>query len=266
MAINTFKPSLWEQALLEKFKGICVADLITTAPSSVEGTKAIFNSIALSKGVQDYAGTIDYEDINSASKELVYNKKKYVAYKIDDVDAAQAVADVMMPMARDMAYDLKRVIDAAVFDAITASGSGVAKFTNAGAGSAPSIYELIVDLGTVLDENDVPEQDRFIICRPETVNELAKDEHVIDNTLVLPNGVVQGMQVNGMQVIKTTACPENKVIVMHKSAVGYGKQIDKMEALRLEGSFSDAIRLLLVFGVSVLRPTAAAYYTISESQ
>lgn len=263
MAINTFKPSLWEQALLEKFKGICVADLITTAPSSVEGTKAIFNSIALSTGVQDYAGTVEYEDIDSASKELIYNKKKYVAYKIDDVDAAQAVADVMMPMARDMAYDLKRVIDAAVFNAVV-SDSGVAKLDRAGSSVTPSIYECIVDLGTALDENDVPEQDRFIICRPETVNELAKDENVINNTLVLPNGVVQGMQVNGMQVIKTTACPENKIIVMHKSAVGYGKQIDKMEALRLEGSFSDAIRLLLVFGVSVLRPAAAAVFTLSK--
>lgn len=262
MAINTFKPSLWEQALLEKFKGICVADLITTAPSSVEGTKAIFNSIALSTGVQDYAGTVEYEDINSASKELIYNKKKYVAYKIDDVDAAQAVADVMMPMARDMAYDLKRVIDAAVFEAVVAA-SGVTNLNDNGVSTKPTVYNRIVDLGTALDENDVPEQDRFIICRPETVNQLAKDENVINNTLVLPNGVVQGMQVNGMQVIKTTACPENKIIVMHKSAVGYGKQIDKMEALRLEGSFSDAIRLLLVFGVSVLRPAAAAVYTIS---
>ena len=189
--------------------------------------------------------------------------QKYYAYKLDDIDKVQLAGNVMMPLARDMAYDLKRIIDTAVFnEAATAAGN---LFENENITTAEAAYDNIVDLGTALDEKDVPENDRFIICRPEYVNILAKDKRVIDNANVLPNGIVQGMNVNGMQVVKTTACPKGKAIVMHKSAVGYGKQLEETEALRLESSFSDAIRGLMVYGVKALRPEAIAVlpYTIA---
>ena len=263
MSCNSFKKDLWETAILESFKGICVADAVTVAPSSVDGLKDIFNTVTIAKGVQDYKGNVEYEGIDTVAKELLFDQKKYYAYKLDDIDKVQLAGNVMMPLARDMAYDLKRVIDTAVFnEAATAAGN---LFETENITTAAAAYDNIVDLGTALDEKDVPENDRFIICRPEYVNILAKDTRVIDNANVLPNGIVQGMNVNGMQVVKTTACPKGKVIVMHKSAVGYGKQLEETEALRLESSFSDAIRGLMVYGVKALRPEAIAVlpYTIA---
>ena len=256
MSVESFKKNLWESAILEAFKGICVADAVTVAPSRVDGVKAIFNTVSIENGVQDYAGTVSYEGIETVAKELLFDKKKYFAYKLEDVDAIQLAGDVMMPLANDMAYDLKRIIDSAVFT--EAAEAATNKFESEAIAKASDAYDNIVDLGTALDEKDVPENDRFVICRPEYANILAKDTRVIDNANVLPNGIVQGMDVNGMQIVKTTACPAGKIIVMHKSAVGYGKQLEKLEALRLESSFSDAVRGLLVFGVEALRPDAIA--------
>lgn len=258
MSVQSFKKDLWESAILESFKGICVADAVTVAPSRVDGVKAIFNTVGITNGVQDYEGSVEYEGIDTAAIELLFDKKKYAAYKLEDVDAVQLAGDVMMPLANDIAYDLKRTVDAAVFaEAVSGVKSGN-KLTAVSIADAEDAYDEIVDLGTILDKNDAPENDRFVICRPEYANILAKDKRVIDNANVLPNGIVQGMDVNGMQIVKTTACPEGKVIVMHKSAVGYGKQLEKMEALRLESSFSDAIRILMAFGVKTLRPDGIA--------
>jgi hypothetical protein len=52
-----------------------------------------------------------------------------------------------------------------------------------------------------------------------------------------------------------------KIVALHQSAIGYGKQIDEMEAMRLESDFADGIRGLLVYGASVLRPEAMAVLT-----
>ena len=264
MSLQSFKADLWESAILEAYKGICVADAITVAPSRVDGVKAIWNRVSIANGVQDYEGNVVYEGIDTAATELLFDQKKYFAYKMEDVEKVQLVGDVMMPIARDMAYDLKRIVDGAVLaEAATAAQTKVDAVKIADAADA---YDNLVDLGTALDELDIPENERVIICRPEYVNILAKDARVIDNANVLPNGIVQGMEVNGMQVIKTTACPKGQVIAMHKSAVGYGKQLEKLEALRLESSFSDAVRGLMVFGVKALRPEAivAMNYTIGE--
>ena len=72
------------------------------------------------------------------------------------------------------------------------------------------------------------------------------------------NVVENGMEyrVNGIQIIPTNRVADGTVIILQKSAVAYGMQLEKMEALRLEGSFDDAIRALEVFAVEVVRPEA----------
>lgn len=262
MSVESFKADLWEASIIEEFKGICIADVITVAPSRVDGVKAIFNRASLTNGLQDYAGEVEYEGINTTATELLFDQKKYFAYAMDDVDEVQLVGDVMGPIARQIAYEVKRSIDVAV---LAEALKGGAKLDAVELDTPEAVYDAIVDLGTKLDEKDVPEEGRYVIAHPEIVNLLAKDKRVIDNTNVLPNGVVQGMQVNGMQVIKTTAATKGQVIALHNSAVGYGKQLEKLEALRLESSFSDAVRGLCVYGVKTLRPEAIVSlpYTIA---
>ena len=61
---------------------------------------------------------------------------------------------------------------------------------------------------------------------------------------------------NGVRVLPTNRVADATVIVMHKSAVAFGMQLEQMEALRLQDSFSDAIRALEVFAVAVVREEA----------
>jgi hypothetical protein len=257
MSVQSFKADLWEASIIEEFKGICIADVITMAPSRVDGVKAIWNRASLTDGLQNYEGNVEYEGINTTATELLFDQKKYFAYAMDDVDEVQLVGDVMGPIARQIAYEVKRSIDHAVLaEALKGAQEGGNNKQSIALDSPEAVYDAIVDLGTALDEKDVPEEGRFVIAHPEIVNLLAKDPRVIDHTNVLANGVVQGMEVNGMQVIKTTAATKGQIICLHNSAVGYGKQLEKLEALRLESSFSDAVRGLVVYGVKTLRPEA----------
>lgn len=262
MSVNTFKKELWETALIESFKEISTADLITAKPTSVDGKVAHFNVASLTTGLQKYTGTVDYENINTTGIDLFFDKSEYFAVALDDVDRVQLAGDIMSSVVTDEAYNVKVSIDQAIYKEAIAgakpanvigSASAKERITN-----FSEAYDFIVDLGTKLDENKVPTTGRYIIAPPEFVNLLAKDSRVLDNANVLPNGIVQGMDVNGIKVIKTADIEKGKVLVLHNSAVAFGKQIDKMEALRLEKAFADAVRALVQYGVKTLRPEAIA--------
>lgn len=255
--IDTFKKQLWMSAILEEYKGLTVADLITRKPDEVNGTKAIFNTVDLTNGLQNYTGTVSFEDATTANIDLVFDKPKYFAYKVGDIEKVQAAGDLMSPLARKMAYAIEKDIDNALFaEAVSGAKTGNkigSASTKKSITTPEAAYEYIVDLGTKLDDNDVPSIGRYVIAKPEFVNLLAKDKRVVDNAPVLVNGIVQGMEVNGMQVIKSNLVPAGNVIALHDEAIGYGKQLEEVEGMRLQNSFADGVRGLVNYGVKTLR-------------
>lgn len=265
MSIATYKKELWEQAIIEEYANLSIADMITAQPSDMNGTCAIFNRSNISNGLQDYnGGDINFEEITTVETKLFFDTAKYFAFQLKDLDKVQAVngGALMLKTARDMAQAIKDGIDKAVLEEAV---NGAEHNITDSALDVEGVYNNIVALGTKLDEANVPVSGRYVIARPEYVNMLALDPRVVDNAQVLPNGVVQGMQINGMQVIKSNLVPEGKVIALNNEAVGYGKQLDELEAIRLEKNFADAIKGLVNYGVKTLRPEAIAVlsYTLA---
>ena len=89
MAVTTFIPQIWEARLLAKFHERSITDLITTAPTKVEGNKVIFNKVS-DVAINKYTGTVNFEDLTTPKVELALDNKNYWAFKVDDVDAVQA--------------------------------------------------------------------------------------------------------------------------------------------------------------------------------
>lgn len=270
MAITSFIPSVWETALITEWRGISVTDLITTPPTEIRGGKAIFNSVS-GGTIKDYTGTVAYDEATTTEIELTYNKAKYWALKMGDVDKVQAAGPVLSVLVQEKARDIKETIDTDVLAEIakvpTASnkqliGTSTAKESIT---TCDQAYDYIVDLGTILSKKKCPIAGRYVIASAEYINLMAKDKRFVDNFNVLPNGVVQGATVNGMTIIQCEEVPANTVLAVHKSAFGFGKQLDKTEALRLESSFSDAVRGLINYGRVALRTkgVAALLYEIA---
>ena len=271
MAITSFKKSVWETALMTAWRGISVADIITTPPTRIEGEKAIFNVVS-GGTIKDYTGTVNYDEAGTDPIELPFDQKKYWAIKLDDVDEAQAAGPVLTVLAQEKALDLKEVVDTDLLKEMAKIPTTQNKQLLGTTSSKISVnktnaYDYVVDLGTVLSKAKCPQANRFVIASSEFINLMAKDDRFADNYNVLPNGILQGATINGMTVIQCEDVPANTVLCVHKSAFGYAAQLNKTEALRLEGSFSDAVRGLAVYGRKALRTkgVAALLYEIASA-
>lgn len=256
-----FKRTLWEAAILNQYHNASISDVICVKPVSKQGEKVIF-SCATGSGVKDYTGTIVYTDAVTTDVELIFDKKKYFAPTMPDVEAAQTNLEVLENTVLEDSLAMVAQVDS---DVLAAAVTGAGKtLTNATLNKA-TVYDSIVDMATELSKNKVPKANRFVIVNAEILGLLAKDPRFTANPNTLANGVVEGQKINGLQVIESQELPATKIIAMHKSALGYDKILDKVEHLRLQSSFAEAVRGLCVYGAKVLRPKGiiALTYTLA---
>lgn len=271
MSVANFKATLWEGALLANFHSVSVADAVSTKPTKIQGNKVIFNRVGAGT-IKDYEGTIAWDEINTTPIEMTFDKKKYFAFSLDDCDKVQLVADVMGATTAEHAAVLAETYDK---DFYTVLAAGVKSTNKIGTSSSKkdvssvNVYDYIVDLGTILSKNKVPKADRYVTVDAEILGLLSKDRRFTPNPVVLQNGVVEGQTINGMKVVCSEEKPVNQIVAHWKGAIGAAKQLDEMEAMRLQTSFADGVRGLCMYGSKVLRDEAIAvlfYNVISTDQ
>lgn len=116
MSVDNFKPTLWEGALIANFHSVSIADVLATRPTEIKGNKVIFNRIA-GGTLKDYEGQVDWEDINTTPVEMLFDKKKYFAFALDDVDKVQLRSEVMTATTKEHAAVLAETYDKDFFAA-----------------------------------------------------------------------------------------------------------------------------------------------------
>lgn len=270
MTVQNFKATLWEGALLANFHSVSVADAVSTKPTKVQGNKVIFNRVGAGT-IKDYTGTIAWDDVNTTPIEMTFDKKKYFAFSLDDCDKVQLVADVMGATTAEHAAVLAETYDKDFYLTLTGGVKATNKIGSTSSKkdvSPANIYDYIVDLGTMLSKNKVPKANRYVTVDAEILGLLSKDRRFTPNPTVLQNGVVEGQVINTMQVVCSEEKPLNQVVAHYKGAIGAAKQLDEMEAMRLQSSFADGVRGLCMYGSKVLRDDAIAvlHYNIVPTE
>lgn len=255
MSVTNFIPVLWESRLLAKFHERSITDLITTAPTKVEGNKIIFNHVS-DVSIKQYAGTVSFEDLTTSKVELPLDHKNYWAFKVDDVDAVQAAGDLIDPHVEEAGYGLQEATDKFVLTEALKTSNTVSK-----AGDEKA-YDLIVKANTALNKKKVPKAQRYAVINAEVLEDLQLDPRFTLQYTILENGIIEGANINGTQLIFSEELNEGTfaIVVLHKSAIGYAKQLEETEAMRLQNSFADGIRGLQVDGVKTLREEAIVKY------
>ena len=248
MSVQSFIPAMWQAELLESFKGQAIVEQITF-PVPTVGGKLIINKMG-AVAVKKYEGSVAYDDLETEAVEVPFDQKRYMAIKIGDVEAAQVAGELRAPAVREGAYQLAKAVDEHAVEKIMASEAHATQL----ALTKANVYEAVVDANRALDRKDVPAQDRVILCGYDVIAMLEKDLKANFHRDVVAEGVEY--RLNGVRVLPTNRVADGTVVVMHKSAVAFGMQLEKMEALRLQDSFSDAIRALEVFAVEVVREEA----------
>nr|WP_245566450.1 phage capsid protein [Tuberibacillus calidus] len=253
--------------MLANFHKTSIADVITTPPSEVRGNTIVFNRIG-NVQIKDYEGSVSWDGLTTSSVELPMDQKKYFAFTVDDVDKVQASGDMVDAATAEASATLQETVDSFVLSLYTdvAADNVIGDDTTPKALDKTNVYDYIVDLGTLLNKKKVPKVNRYVVINSDVLGLLSKDDRFTKQPVVLENGVVEGQSINGLQVVVSEELAKNangayKILALHQSAIGHGKQLDEVEAMRLQDSFADGVRGLMVYGGAVLRPEAMAVLT-----
>ncbi|MFD7990741.1 N4-gp56 family major capsid protein [Streptomyces mexicanus] len=277
MAISAFKPEVWNADLLVTLE----KSLVYAAPGVVnrdyEGDISQYgDTVHITTLADPTIGTytphtdITIEDVDDSDQTLLIDQAKYFAFEVDDVEKRQSRngGAVLTEQARKAAYKLRDVADAYVAGLMAAgidAGNLVAEQTL----STPSAaYDLLVDLGVILDEDNVPEEGRWAVVTPAFYGLLLKDDRFVGSgdaaaAATRTNGMVG--EAAGFSIRKSNNAPDGPgagagklVIAGYQGAVTYAEQINNTEAARKEKGFADIVKGLHLYGSKVIRPTGLA--------
>ena len=143
--------------------------------------------------------------------------------------------------------------------------------TKDGSGGSTSVLDLIVDMGTVLDEANVPEQGRYLIV-PARMAGLIKKSELKDASLTGDSaspirngrlGMIDRFTIYVSHNLKVTTSTKYHLVAGHKMGFTFASQMTEMETIRSEATFGDLIRGLQVYGYKVVKPEALLESVVS---
>lgn len=282
----TFVPTLWSrEGLIQLNKRLVWAQpgIVSDFSSEVAGRGDRINIGRVSAvTVGTYAGTNigDPQALAGEKQTLLIDQYPYFNFLVDRVDEVHG-ANVMAEAMAKASYQLAEDADSYVAGLILA---GVDSGNTIGSSGSPSdittttkydgAYDTIVDLGTLLDEDNVPADGRWLIAAPAVVNALSKDARFAtnagsDGAAVLRNGFAGS--VAGFDVYKSNNCPAasgfTTITVGHSSAIAYGQAMPAQDLTTYDhpGFFGDAVKGLLVYGAKVVEGKSLACAVVSTA-
>ena len=268
MAYDNFKPTMWADSILENLDNAHVFGAL--ANKEYEGTiSGAGSSVKISEvgnvSVTAYAGTVNYEELDDASKELLIDKKAYAAVSIDDVDNVQSKPKLLSKLSERMAYGMANYIDADIASLYSSAGITVTGTTDTPTNvTSATTISLFSGANRELDEANAPQEGRVAVIPPWLKEKmvLAKIIRDTDNSATVTNGFVGrflGFDVyvsNNVSHSGTTWYAP--MFFIRDMTIGFVSQLNKVEALRAESSFEDNMRALTIYCREVLYPATLA--------
>jgi hypothetical protein len=295
---GTFIPEIWSGKLIEKFYATTVLAAISNTDYEglikAQGDKVIIRTRPTIT-IRDYqvGQSLLVERPASNVVSLTIDKGKYFNTILDDVMDVQSDMNLMSMWSDDAAEQMKITVDTEALTALLGQADAANRGTAAGAKSAAinlgatgtplvlvardpgvgevEVIDLIVRLGQVLDEQNIPETGRWIVI-PAWVSSRIKMSELRDAALtgdgqsilrngrlgsvdrftlyssnLLPSGVAAGI-----------AAGEWAIYAGHSHALTFATQMTKMETLRSESTFGTLMRGLQVYGSKVIDGKALA--------
>jgi hypothetical protein len=305
---GAFIPTLWSGKLLAKFYQNTILSEVTNTDYEGELKNqgdTIRIRLAPSISISDYTvgQSLSYEVPTPIYQDMQVNKGKYFGVQVNDVLAYQADMNLMNMFTEDAAKQLKIAIENEVFfnsfvtegPAAANEGATAGKISaayNLGTDTAPidqatpeNVLKAILRMSTVLDEQNVPEDGRWLIMSPYDRHLLMQssiaqayftgdqsstirtgkigmlDRFTVYVSNLLPRGAAGKALVSGLTDTSTggsvsSAKARRTMIAGTKAAVSFAMTVNKTEPLRNQTDFGDIVRGLAVYGRKVVKPQA----------
>ncbi len=280
---GNFIPEIWSGKLIENFYDATVLAAISN--TNYEGeirrmgdTVNIRTTPEITIKTYVKGQTLSVENPDKPKIQLVIDKGEYFACIEDDVDKVQSDVNMMDTWSKDASERMKIKIDQRVLTDILPDISALNKGATAGritgnidlgttgspiAITKTNVLDYIVDMGTVLDEANAPEADRFLVIPAKMAGMIKKSDLkdaslTGDNISVLRNGRLGMIDRFTLYVSHNLSVSSGKFSIIggHKMGFTFASQMTEMESLRAESTFGNVIRGLQVYGYKVVKPEA----------
>lgn len=314
---GAFIPTLWSGKLLAKFYQNTMLSEVTNTDYEGELKNqgdTVRIRLAPSISISDYTvgQTLSYEVPTPIFQDMQVNKGKYFGVQVNDVLAYQSDMNLMNMFTEDAAKQLKIAIENEVFfNSFVTQGAATGNY-GATAGKISAAYNLgtdttpidqatpenvlkaILRMSTVLDEQNVPEDGRFLILSPYDRHLLMQssiaqayftgdqsstirtgkigmlDRFSVYVSNLLPRGeagkaLVAGLSATSTGGAVTNAKARRVMIAGTKAATSFAMTINKTEPLRNQTDFGDIVRGLAVYGRKVVKPEALAVAVVGSA-
>lgn len=286
---SKFVPQIWSSKLVQKFYAACMYQEIANTDYEGEikshGDEVIIRTVA-SLTIQDYVKgqSLTYESPESPNVNLLIDQGHYFGFKLKDVDKTQSDLNLMNSWSEDGGEQMKIRVDknvlGSVYASVDAANAGLlagkisanidlGDATTAFSVTKANVLDLLVDYGTVLDEQDIPESNRWVVIPSWMAGMMKKsdlkDASITgDGTSALRNGRIGSIDRFTIYVSNNLAVVSGKtqVIFGHKSALTFAGQISEMEKLKDPDDFGDLARSLFVYGFEVIKPDAMGHSVV----
>lgn len=304
---GTFIPAIWSSKLNVKFyANTTFADVSNTnweGDIKNMGDKVIINNIpTISINAYTIGQNLTYEVPAPNTVELQIDKGFYFGVNVSDVLEYQSQPNLMDMFTTDAANQMKIRVDTDCFlgtfsDAAAANigatagalsgqynmGTDAAPLDYAAASNAPQILNTIVAMGNILDEQNVPESDRWLVLTPYErqllmQSPLAQAYVTGDSQSILRNGKIG--RIDRFDIYVSNLLPKalanqnytggadagkikrHVMIAGHKSAMTFASQINKVESLPNPNDFGTLVRGLMIYGRKVVKSEALTYAVV----
>ena len=305
---GAFIPTLWSGKLLAKFYQNTMLSEISNTDYEGELKNqgdTIRIRLAPSISISDYTvgQNLSYEVPTPIFQDMQVNKGKYFGVQVNDVLAYQSDMNLMNMFTEDAAKQLKIAIENEVFFNNMVTEGPAAANEGATAGAISAAYNLgtdvtpidqatpenvlkgILRMSTVLDEQNVPEDGRWLVISPYDRHLLMQsniaqayftgdaqstirsgkigmlDRFTVYVSNLLPRGAAGKALVAGLTDPATggavaSAKARRLMVAGTKAAMSFAMTVNKTEPLRNQTDFGDIVRGLAVYGRKTVKPEA----------
>lgn len=282
---GNFIPEIWSGKLIENFYDATVLAAISNTDYEGEirqhgDTVNIRTTPEITIRTYVKGQTLQVENPDKPKLQLLIDKGEYFSCIEDDVDKVQSDVNMMDQWSKDASERMKIKIDQRVLTDLLPDVSSLNKGNTAGritgnidlgstgtpvAITKTNVLEYIVDMGTVLDEANCPEADRFLVIPAKMAGMIKKsdlkDASITgDSMSVIRNGRLGMIDRFTIYMSHNLSVSSGKfsLIAGHKMGFTFASQMTNMETIRSETTFGNIIRGLQVYGYKVVKPEALA--------
>ena len=289
---GTFIPEVWSGKLIEHFYDATVLAAISNTDYEGEIRKygdTVNIRTTPEIEIKEYkkGQTLELSKPEAPKIQLLIDQGEYFACVEDDVDKVQSDIAMMDMWTKDASERMKIRVDSKVLGSIAgdvaainrgATAGRISQNINLGTATAAvaitksNVLDFIVDLGTVLDEANAPEDNRYLVIPAKMAGMIKKSDLrdaslAGDSTSIMRNGRLGMIDRFTLYMSHNLPNTDGKFSIYagHKMGLTFASQMTNMESLRAETTFGTVVRGLQVYGFKVVKPEALALGVVTLS-